>query len=131
MHGQQPLDGRRLNDAERHGPGGEDRHRFLAVLVQGVEHAGHFVVRARQPLADGLAGDEQLLLEMGQRRRLPDEGVRFLQQGNDADPHGGRSRLENEAANQGCHCTPTKNPRSPPFRELPPDSAPARSSCLV
>ena len=80
-HCQQPLDGRGFDHAERHRPGGKDGHGLFARFLQGVKHAGHFMVRSGQSLANRVARDQQLLLEMGQRRRLPDERVRFLQAG--------------------------------------------------
>ena len=39
----------------------------------------------------------KFLLEMRQARRLRDERVRFLQQGDDADPHGSLNLRSQEA----------------------------------
>ncbi len=68
---------------------------------EGMEHAGHLVMRPGQPLTNGFARSQQFLLKVGQRRRLTDERVGFLQEGNDANPHDGLSRLEDKGANQG------------------------------
>jgi len=63
-------------------------------------------MRTDKPLPYLFAGDEQLLLEVAEGRRLRDEGVGLLEEGKDANPH--ERNLEKRAVSEFflAHCTP-------------------------
>ena len=57
-------------------------------LGQPGEHAADFVGRIGERRTDRFAGQQQILFKVPQRGGFGNEGVRFLQQCDDADFHG-------------------------------------------
>ena len=64
-----------VDHAIRECPCGKDRHRFSLFVIEGVQHAPHFVMRTGQLFADRFARGQQFLLEMHEARLLRDERV--------------------------------------------------------
>src|SRR5262245_7374460 len=77
-----------LYGPERYCSGGEERDSVNACGFQPAEEPSNFVVRGRKLIANRLAFQQQIVLEMLQRCGSSDECIGFMHQADDAYTHG-------------------------------------------
>lgn len=89
----------RRDRSERHRPCCEERDCFDLGVRKSVKESGNFVVGRSYAVSDVLAGSERVVFELFQSRRLADEGVGLVKQGDDPDAHKFGDLVEGGAGN--------------------------------
>ena len=85
---EQSLERLSFDNAIGQSPGCEDWNGLEASFRQALKEPAYFMVGAGKRIANGLAFEQHIFFELPHPSRAGQEGIRFLQKGDDSNTHG-------------------------------------------